>query len=231
MMKNVLSRYRRPTAMAAGLALAFSLLGGTPARALDDGQENIFDSLLDLAKMGIGFENEKDQERIDYRERAPLVLPPKTELRQPLPPISQRNQAWPTDQDIARQRQAAAENARPRGKDVDADPLPARDLQKFGRVANQIPVSQGGCDDMDHICDVNSFWGRLESKKTDDSTKNLVAGQEPGRGHLTEPPKGYRVPTKTVKATFEPPDSSYRDSLGSGPEQIRQEANRRNQPD
>ncbi len=225
-----LLHYRRPAVMAASMALAVSLMG-SPARALDDGQENIFTSLLDLAKMGIGFENDKDQPSIEYRERAPLVLPPKMELRQPMPPVANRNPQWPLDQDLARVKKAQAAAAKPRGNDVEADPLPARDLQKYGRVAraNEVPVNKGGCDDMDKICDVNTFWGNLAKKKEEDSTKNLVPGVEPTRAHLTEPPRGFRVPTKFVKPTFEPPDRSYQDNLGSGPAQVRQDALRRSQ--
>ena len=130
-------RTRRPALFAATAMIAFGLMGGTPARALDDGQENIFDSLLGLVKMGIGFEDDDVKPSIDYRERPPLVVPPKMELRQPMQPVGQRNAAWPVDQDLAKQRQAAAAAARPRGNNVDADPLPARDLQRYGRIAGR----------------------------------------------------------------------------------------------
>lgn len=40
--------------------------------------------------------------------------------------------------------------------------------------------------------------------KKDENT--IVAGQEPDRDWLTDPPKGYRLPTTNAKATFEPTD-------------------------
>ena len=227
-----ISRTRRPALLAATAMIAFGLIGGTPARALDDGQENIFDSLLGLVKMGIGFENDEEKPAIDYRERAPLVLPPKMELRQPMQPVGQRNAAWPVDQDLARQRQAAAAAARPRGNNVDADPLPARDLQRYGRIA---PTPRGketaGCTaDGDRLCNPYEYWTKTAAiRGPADTSKDLVAGAEPKRAHLTDPPTGYRRATKNVKATFDPVDRSYSDNLGNQAAQIRDEARRRAQ--
>ena len=228
-----LFRLRRPATAVASLALAAALLGGTPARALDDdGSQSIGETILDLVRMGVGYEDENPKPPIEYRERAPIVLPPKMELKQPMPSVAARNKAWPLDQDLARVKKAQAEASKPRGNNVDADPLPARDLQKYGRVvprANSTPVNQGGCDDMDVICDKNKFWLTMNQGREVESTvnKNLVAGVEPPRAGLTDPPKGYRAPTKSVKATFEPPDRSYQDNLGSGAAQVREEARRR----
>ncbi len=223
-------RTRRPALFAATAMIAFGLMGGTPARALDDGQENIFDSLLGLVKMGIGFEDDDVKPSIDYRERPPLVVPPKMELRQPMQPVGQRNAAWPVDQDLAKQRQAAAAAARPRGNNVDADPLPARDLQRYGRIA-PTPRGQerGGCTaDGDLLCNPYEYWTKTANiRGPADTSKDIVAGAEPKRAHLSDPPTGYRRPTKSVKATFEPKDTSYSDNLGNAAAQVREEARRR----
>jgi hypothetical protein len=223
--------FRRPIAALAGAVVALGLFGAVPARALDDGQENIFDSLLDLAKMGLGFPTGEGEATIDYHERAPLVLPPKMELEKPLPPVEARNKAWPVDQTLARQRAAAAAAARPRNHDDEADDLSARDLKK-GRIARSQqaqPEPARDCDETGgRLCDPTKFWNTLKStRKDDDSTRGLVAGVEPPRATLTDPPRGYRVPTKSVAATFEPRDDSYSENLGSGPAQVREEARRR----
>jgi hypothetical protein len=42
---------------------------------------------------------------------------------------------------------------------------------------------------------------KLGIKKSDDT---IIAGQEPDREWLTDPPKGYRVPFANAKASFEP---------------------------
>ena len=79
------------------------LLSAAPALAADDGQEGLFDSILGI--VGVG---DKKAPEIDYRDRAPLVLPPKMALRQPLPSGAQRPAAWPNDPDVARRAREAA---------------------------------------------------------------------------------------------------------------------------
>lgn len=57
----------------------------------------------------------KDPPKIEYRERAPLVLPPKMELRAPVDPTSVEARApnWPKDPDVTEARRAAIEEATP----------------------------------------------------------------------------------------------------------------------
>jgi hypothetical protein len=57
----------------------------------------------------------KEQPRIDYRERAPLVLPPKMELRAPADPsaVETRTANWPKDPDVMAARKEAAEARKP----------------------------------------------------------------------------------------------------------------------
>ena len=230
-MAHEISRTSRPVLLAAAAMFAFGLMGGTPARALDDGQESVLDSVLGLGKSLLGFTDDEDAKpRIDYRERAPIVVPPKMQLREPMAPVAQRNAAWPVDQDLAKQRAAVAAAAKPRGNNVDADPLPARDLQRYGRIA-PTPRGQerGGCTaDGDLLCNPYEYWTKTANiRGPADTSKDIVAGAEPKRAHLSDPPTGYRRPTKSVKATFEPKDTSYSDNLGNAAAQVREEARRR----
>nr|WP_246728545.1 hypothetical protein [Microvirga terricola] len=57
----------------------------------------------------------KEKPPIVYNERAPLVLPPKMELRQPAPGggAEARNSNWPKDPDVTAARKAAAEAKTP----------------------------------------------------------------------------------------------------------------------
>src|SRR6476659_1757670 len=90
---------------AAGFALAVA--AHSPAQA----QEGILFKNL-LGDFGI---IDKDREAIDYRERPPLVVPPKMELRQPVDPsaVALRNPAWPNDPDVAAKRKAAEDSRKP----------------------------------------------------------------------------------------------------------------------
>ena len=78
-------------------------LAGLPAQA----QEGVAIKNL-LGSIGV-IAPEKDA--IHYRERAPLVLPPRSELREPVTEsFAANNPQWPNDPDVAaRRRRAAAE--------------------------------------------------------------------------------------------------------------------------
>jgi hypothetical protein len=57
----------------------------------------------------------KDPPKIDYRQRAPLVLPPKMELRPPAEPgaVEARAVNWPKDPDVMAARKEALEASKP----------------------------------------------------------------------------------------------------------------------
>src|SRR5262249_19677781 len=94
-----------------GLGLAASALslailsGATPTQAQEG--TNIFNSVLGF----VGMESEKEQESIDYRARAPIVVPPRLEL--PKPKEAARDPSWPKGPDVAAERRAALGSRRP----------------------------------------------------------------------------------------------------------------------
>ena len=75
---------------------------------------------------------------------------------------------------------------------------------------------------LERLCDPASFWAKLrEARSTRDESRDLVAGQEPQRRALTDPPRGLRTPTQAVKYNFEPrreidgadPRAQYREEI------------------
>ena len=54
--------------------------------------------------------------------------------------------------------------------------------------------------------------GERFSATNPDKADTLVAGKEPDRVFLTQPPKGYMKATKAVKATTEAPEEKLDDS-------------------
>src|SRR5215211_3081179 len=91
----------------AALVGAATLVAATGASA----QEGLFAKDL-LGSVGI---IPKERPRIDYRERAPLVLPPSMELRDPADPkaLQAANPQWPSDPDVAAARRRDAEARTP----------------------------------------------------------------------------------------------------------------------
>jgi len=132
---------RRPTLIAIFAAsAALGALGAAPARASDD--TSVGGALLGL----FGVDSNSGGEKIDYRERPKIVVPPN---RQALPEPragADRPASWPVDQEGAHRHGARAANG-------------------SGANAN---------------------------------------GDEPARKVLTEPPEGYRRPTKDMSTWKDP---------------------------
>jgi hypothetical protein len=191
---------------AAAIVLSLGTVAATPALAADDGQDNFFSAVIGMLGANLG--GDKDASApIDYHERAPLVLPPKMELRQPLPPVAARNQAWPQDPDVLKAKRAAELAKAPRvtpTSDHDSA-MSTEELRRPGTPDPNASVPTGDCLD-NHTCDPTAFWSMLENTKKQDTEKpELAPGQEPPREYLTQPPPGYLAVTKVVKATGEAP--------------------------
>lgn len=229
------SNLRRSLLAAAGAALLMNL--PAPALALDDGEENLFTTLSNLVGLtGLGFGEEETKPKINYRERAPLVLPPDlSHLPPPAPAVSQRSPAWPEDYDARLARESAERARRSAGVDTMANTRYSRDEMMKGRIANgaRDPAAEACDDTMDPLgraCDPNKFWADLKKpyRPASEASKDIVAGQEPKRKALTDPPVGYRTPTKSVKYTFEvKPDIDMADPRAQMREEARREAARR----
>lgn len=113
---------RRLMTMAASLGLAFVLnsVGPRPAEA------QIVDGLLGF----LGVHEEKPE--VEYRERAPLVVPPKTGLRPPQEQAAAKNAAWPKDPDVQRRKAANA-----------AARMPVTETEEYKRALNpHLPIDQ-----------------------------------------------------------------------------------------
>ena len=188
-----------------GLALALALAASalpTPAAALDDdGKGSVLDSVKGLLNFGFGFDTDEQKPEIDYRARAPLVLPPKNALPQPRAQTG-RTAAWPQDPDVLRRREAAERAKTPRGL-YKADELSKRELLS-GRVATNparqtVDREKQGCrGDGDGCIWLHPDVLRSMGVKKDEPA--AVVGQEPSRDWLTEPPKGYRRVTQQTGA-------------------------------
>jgi len=224
--------FRNFAIMATVAAAAFSAVPAS-AQNLDDGHASIFDAVRERLRTGFGFGlglggDTEERPRIDYRERAPLVVPPNRELRPPIPGVAQRNEAWPRDFDSERVRRSRERNAG--GQEVDhMGGMNARDIRTVGRLQNnpgRNPVTEqcdGGVAPDGTVCDRQRFWSIMKNTRKESDTRDLVAGQEPPRRRLSDPPAGYRTAKSTQKYTFEAPKE---DTLHDPRAQYREELER-----
>jgi hypothetical protein len=165
------------------------------ARA-DDDEPSFEQKIIKGLLSGVGLVDDKPP--IDYRERAPLVVPPTT---QGLPApraedAAAANPAWPKDPDVARARAAADAEA---GKPIiRTDPGRALGVDEIKRGK----AKQAKADEPQHTSDY--FQGANErltpgqlgftgwNNKKDEK---LVFTGEPERTRLTQPPPGLQTPS------------------------------------
>lgn len=201
---NTRSGARRGLFAAAAVTLALGFAAPQPALALDDdGSENIFAAMIGL----LGASAPKEEPVIEYRERAPLVVPSNRQaLPQPLPPAPDRARgAWPKNQEQARREEAEREKRRPRNDDV-WNPVNRRELDRVRSAGGQAAPPAEDCGDpLGRVCNQSAMWNNLKNSRQVMGQKEqpLVAGREQSRDHLTDPPTGYRKPSTTQKYSFE----------------------------
>jgi hypothetical protein len=176
-----------------------AIASGAPARAQED--TNVFNSMLGF----FGKQFDKEQESIDYRARAPIVVPPRTDL--PPPKEAVRDPAWPKDPDIAAERRAALDSRRPAPQ---LTPNSRAEISQSELQRGRGPLPSDGPPDECQagagkaLC-LYTPWKVLKSFVTGFQSDTVQPGPEPPRRYLTEPPAGYRQATGGAKATIEPP--------------------------
>ena len=149
----------------------------------------------------------KEKDAIRYRERAPLVLPPKMELREPSAQESfaSANPQWPKDVDVVARKRRMEANAVPATEGEtrrisERNPRLSIDEMRSGRSAGAamcVPGTHRG----DNARDVLLLSpDEMRAKRTSgDETK--TADGTPTRRTLTDPPSTFRKPTGAAART------------------------------
>jgi hypothetical protein len=204
------SQLRLPVLAASAVLGLFAAVG--PAQALqDDGAGSPIESL----GTAFGIISPPDEPTITYRERSPLVLPPKSELPAPRKSAVQGAQNWPQDQEVVRARRKKDENpARMRGEATATDNAgmrPGGERNVYAPTKVTGPLNGPGADPCEKLdpdnknCPPDIYWKKLNVQVQPQATNKMQAGVEPPRTYLTQPPKGYMTPTSNnVKGGFEP---------------------------
>jgi hypothetical protein len=211
-MGNRFSKRQRRAAYAGLLAVVLAVAAGMgSAFAEDDDEEDVpLDTkILRRFMKEMGFKRSEDV-GIEYRERAPLVVPPTRNLPPPQSAESvARNPNWPKDPDVARRKEAtAAEKAKlRRSADAALDesrPLRPDELER-GRgstaassigntrptgedAARPLPPSQLGTGNKNFL---DAIWSSIGPQRPESAPFN----GEPPRTSMTAPPPGYQTPS------------------------------------
>jgi len=205
-------RLRRAAAAAAvALAVALAWSAGS-ARAEDaNDDENVpldtklfrqFMKDLGLSRSGDGL--------IEYRERAPLVVPPTRELPPPRDEADvSKTPAWPKDPDVARRKQdLAAEKAKLKGNlsvEEQMRALRPDELDKPGAGEKKSADAKGASKSAEDTSrplmpsdlgtKTEKIFGSIWSSFTPAKPESAPFTGEPPREAMTAPPSGYQTPS------------------------------------
>jgi hypothetical protein len=196
---GALMRALRLAAVALGVGL---VMAAGAARAEDDEDDKTFEEkIIEGIMAGIGGTNMENR-GIDYRERSPLVVPPKIDLPPPEAVKSEIKAAnWPKDPDEQRRKAAIAARKKQSKDPVEASrPLMPSELNKRGPKDTSTANSEslpGGEPGAHAILSPSQLgysgsFGRLFSGN---KAETAPFKGEPTRESLTQPPAGYQTPS------------------------------------
>jgi hypothetical protein len=198
---GALSRALRLAVIALGIGLVMTA-GAARAQDDDEDDKTFEEKIIEGIMAGIGGTN-MDNRGIEYRERSPLVVPPKLDLP---PPAAASNEVkapnWPKDPDEARRKAAIAA----RKKD-NKDPREASRILTPSELDKRAPKkSTAGSDSVDQpggnpganavlspsqLGYSGGFSGLFGGNKVETAPFK----GEPTRESLTQPPSGYQTPS------------------------------------
>jgi len=201
----------RRAAAAAAVALAVALAWSAGSARAEDDDENVpldtklfrqFMKDLGLSRSGDGL--------IEYRERAPLVVPPTRELPRPRDEADvSKTPAWPKDPDVARRKQdLAAEKAKLKGNlsvEEQMRALRPDELDKPGAGEKKSADAKGAGKSPEDTSrplmpsdlgtKTEKIFGSIWSSFTPAKPEQAPFTGEPPREAMTAPPSGYQTPS------------------------------------
>jgi len=185
--------------LVAALLASSAVLASVPVQAQSFEQSALKGLLSTIGLTG------DDKPPIEYRERAPLVVPGRLDaLPPPQGSVAARNPAWPNDPDAAAARAKAEADATPArdpterlsraelaaGARVGAGRLDGRQIQNRGVNADGTPNMYDK-----EVLGGPGLFARLSNSFTGKGDNEVVPFTgEPARTSLVEPPRGFRTP-------------------------------------
>jgi len=206
-------------AVALGVGL---LLASGAARAEDDEDDKTFEEkIIEGIMKGIGGTN-MDNTGIDYRERSPLVVPPKLDLPPPSAAAAEvKAPNWPKDPDEARRKAAIAERKKAKPNEIEAArPLTPSELNAAKTAPGassrsrgsdwEVPGGEPGGTAILSPTQLG-FEGRFSNLFGGNKAEMKEFKAEPPRESLTQPPPGYQTPSSNFGYGTGPKESLYKE--------------------
>jgi hypothetical protein len=197
--QGALSRGLRLAAVALGVGLVMTV---GAARAQEDEDDKTFEEkIIEGIMAGIGGTN-MDNRGIDYRERSPLVVPPKLDLPPPEAAKGEiKDPNWPKDPDEARRKAAIAARKKAKPDPMEASRILTPSELNAARTAaptrtNDDPVQPGNSNTNPILSPSQlGFDGKFSNLFGGNKAEVAPFKGEPTRDSLTQPPPGYQTPS------------------------------------
>jgi hypothetical protein len=191
-------RALRLAAIVLGIGL---VMASNAARAEDDEDDSTFEEkIIKQIMTGIGGTN-MENTGIEYRERSPLVIPPRSDLP---PPAAAAAEApvpnWPKDPEVKRRKEAKAARAKDNKDPREAARVLSPNELAAGKTApakRSAETNQPGDPGANAILSPSAlgYEGGLKGLFGGNKTETAPFKGEPTRDSLTMPPTGYQTPS------------------------------------
>jgi|SRR5450432_162865 hypothetical protein len=190
----------RLAAVALGIGLVMTA-GAVRAQDDDEDDKTFEEKIIEGIMAGIGGTN-MENKGIDYRERSPLVVPPRIDLPPPASASADvKTPNWPKDPDEQRRKAAIASRKKENKDPIEAGRILTPSELNKGKVAaptrtNNDPVQPGNSNTNPILSPSQlgyngSFSGLFGGNKAEVAPFK----GEPTRESLTQPPGGYQTPS------------------------------------
>jgi hypothetical protein len=196
---RTMMRALRLAAIVFGIGLVMSA-NAARAQDADEDDSTFEEKIIKQIMTGIGGTN-MENTGIDYRERSPLVVPPKIDLP---PPASAAAEApvpnWPKDPDIQKRKAAIAARKKDNKDPREASRVLTPSELAVGKTApakRSAETNQPGETGANAILSPSQlgYEGGLKGLFGGSKTETAPFKGEPTRDTLTMPPSGYQTPS------------------------------------
>jgi hypothetical protein len=194
------SRALRLAVVALGVGLVMTA-GAARAQSDDEDDKTFEEKIIEGIMSGIGGTNMENR-GIDYRERSPLVVPPKLDLPPPAAAVSEiKDPNWPKDPDEARRKAAIKARKKAKPDPIEASRILTPAELNTGKTSAPSPAAAG---DSSLPGDPGANAILSPSSLGFNGFTNIFGGNkaetapfkgEPTRESLTQPPAGYQTPS------------------------------------
>jgi hypothetical protein len=211
---RTMMRALRLAAIVFGIGLVMSA-NAARAQDADEDDSTFEEKIIKQIMTGIGGTN-MENTGIDYRERSPLVVPPKIDLP---PPASAAAEApvpnWPRDPDIQKRKAAIAARKKDNKDPREASRVLTPSELAVGKTApakRSAETNQPGETGANAILSPSQlgYEGGLKGLFGGSKTETAPFKGEPTRDTLTMPPSGYQTPSPNYAYGTGPKESLVR---------------------